>query len=80
MVEEQALGGRAVKQHAPGVQHDDALAHALNRARIVRDEHDRRSGGDLCRNSPQALALERLVADCQNLIDQQDVGIQMGGD
>ena len=53
---------------------------ALDRARVVRDEHERRARLDLLGDARQALALERLVADREHLVDQQHVGVEVRGD
>ena len=80
MVEEQAVGHRAVEGDPAGVEHHHALANPLDRGRVVRDEHERRAGRHLLGDPPQALALERLVAHGQDLVDQQHVGVEVRHD
>ena len=58
----------------------DAVAHRAHRRRRVRDEQDRLARREKLRERPPALVLEFLVADGKNLVQQEDVGIQIGGD
>ena len=80
VVAQQPLGGRTVEHDPAAVEHDHTLAHPLHRAGVVGDEHERRPGGDLLGDPAQALALKRLVADGQHLVDQHHVGVEVGGD
>ena len=48
--------------------------------RVVGDEHERRAGRHPLGDQREALALERLVADGEDLVDQQHVGVEVGDD
>ena len=80
MVVQEPLGHGAVERPTPAVEHDDAVADPLDRRRVVRHEHERRALLHLLGDPVQALALERLVADGEDLVDQQDVGVQVRDD
>ena len=77
---QQALRRRPVEHHPSGVEHDHALTHALDRPGVVGDQDHGGAAGDLLGDAAQALALEGLVADGEDLVDQEDVGVEEGGD
>ena len=79
MVEEQRLSGRPIERDAASVEDHCPPAHALDRCGRVRYEHHRKALLNLGDDVPKAFALKRLVADGQNLVHQQDVGAQVGG-
>lgn len=74
------LDGVTVVQHLALVEQDDAVAHLLHLAEGVRDDDDRLAGLLEGADAVEALALERLVADGQDLVDEQDVGVGVHGD
>ena len=70
----------AVESDASRVQEHGALAQPLDRRRVVRDEDDRAALLLEPRDATEALALERLVADREDLVEEQDVRVQERGD
>jgi hypothetical protein len=80
VIEEQPLGNRPVERHAPAVEHDNPRARALDRRRVVRDQHKRGPRLHLLADPRQALPLERLVPHGEDLVDQQHVRVQVGDD
>ena len=64
----------------PVAQEHRALAEPLDRRSIVRDEHDRPAALLELRDPTEALALELLVADGEDLVEQQHVGVDVRGD
>src|SRR4029453_2079233 len=78
----QALGRLhrvAVVQHPPVVEDDPAAADPRDQVQGVGHEQDRAAALLELADLVQALALERLVADGQDLVDQQDVGADVDG-
>ena len=72
--------GLAHRDEAAVVERGGAGAHLADEVGGVGDDDDRAAlgleGGDLV----EALALERLVADGEDLVDEQDVGVDVDGD
>ena len=75
-----ASAGVAVELHGAVVDDDRAGAELEDRRQVVRDEHQRDAARDQLAHPLDALVLERGVADAQHLVDEQDVGIEVGGD
>ena len=71
---------RAVERERPVAQERRAVAQPLDRGRVVRDEEDRAAplleGGD----HAEALPLEALVADREDLVEEQHVRLEERGD
>src|SRR5437588_4578413 len=57
-----------------------ALAEPLDGRRVVGDEDDRAAALLELEDLAEALALERLVPDGEDLVEQQDVGLEVGRD
>src|SRR5919106_3487306 len=74
------LASRAVEGDAPRVEEHRALAEPLDRGRVVRDEDDGAAVLLEREDPPEALPLERLVADGEDLVEEEDVGIEESGD
>ena len=70
-----------VGDHAPALQQQRARAQRRHRGEVVADEQH---GAPLAlphlAHLPQALVLERLIADGQHFVHQQDVGVEMRRD
>ena len=64
---------RALLDHAPVLEHDRPVADALDRVRVVGDEDNRPARALEVPDPPEALLLERLVADREHLVEQQHV-------
>ena len=64
---------------SPRVQEDRALAQPLDRGRVVRDEDDRAALFLEREDAAEALPLEGLVADGEDLVEQQDVRVEERG-
>ncbi len=76
----QGVVGLSVEGDLAAVEQHRAVAHSLDGGRGVRDE-DGRPAFPLERHDPvHALALERLVADREDLVEQQDVGVEVHGE
>ena len=71
---------RAVERDEPVLQQHRAIAEALDRRSVVRDEDDRAAALLELEDLAEALPLERLVADGEHLVEQQDVGLDVRGD
>ena len=74
------LVGRGVGEHRAVVEDDGAVADRPDLVGVVRDEQDR---PPLLLEGPdpvQALGLELLVADGQDLVDDEHVGVDVDGD
>ncbi len=69
----------AVVAELAGVEHADAPADRLNGRPGVRDEQDRPPRGEKALQRRHALPLELFVADGENFVEQEDVGIEIGG-
>ena len=74
------VAGRPVEGDLALPQQHRTVAQPLDRLCVVRDEDDRAAAplelGDLA----EALALERLVADGEHLVEQQHVGLDVRRD
>src|SRR5919106_3020005 len=70
------LASRAVEGDATGIEEHRALAQPLHRGRVVGDEHDRAAVLLEREDPPEALPLERLVADREDLVEEEDVGVE----
>src|SRR5207248_1670680 len=64
----------------PLLQDKGAAAQGRHRAHVVADEQDRRATLAERLHAVEALLLERGIADGENLVDDEDLGIEMGGD
>ena len=62
------------------VEHRGPVAHLADQVGGVGDEEDRAALALELLDPVDALALERLVADRQHLVDEQDVGLDVDGD
>ena len=71
---------RAVERERASLQEHRAVAQALDRGRVVRDEEDRAAALLEGRDHAEALALEALVADREDLVEEQHVGLEERGD
>ena len=71
---------RPVVDLLAGREEDRPLAQPLDRLRVVRDEQDRAALVLERRDDAEALALEVLVADREDLVEEQHVGLQERGD
>ena len=71
---------RSVEHDGTVLQEDCAVAQPLNRRRVVRDEDDRAALLLELEDLAEALALKGLVADGENLVEQQHVGLDVRGD
>src|SRR6266508_587728 len=78
VVERHSLVRIAVELDLAGPQEDRPLAQALDGGRAVRDEDDRAAAALELVDLPEALALEGLVTDREHLVEQNDVGVQVG--
>ena len=74
------LARRPVERHVAALEEHGALAEPLDRHGVVRDEHDRAPRLLEGEDAAEALALERLVADGEDLVEEQDVGVEERGD
>ena len=61
-------------------EQDRALAEPLDRLRVVGDEEDRAALALERRDDAEALALEVLVADREDLVEEEHVGLEERGD
>ena len=62
------------------LEHEDAVAEALDRRQVVRDEHDRAPLDRGLAHLLQGASLEVHVPDGEHLVDDEDLGIEVGGD
>jgi hypothetical protein len=76
----QHLDGRAVGDDAAGAHQDGARAEGAHGRRVVRDEEDGRAALLYLLDAAQAAVLEDRVADGERLVDDEDVGLDVGGD
>src|SRR5262249_43776140 len=74
------IARRAVVGDLTRPQEDRPLTDALDGGGGMRDEHDRSAPLAELENLAEALALERLVADREDLVEEQDVGVEVGCD
>ncbi len=70
------LTRRPVERDTPVVEEHRALAEALDRRGVVGDEDDRAALLLEPEDPPEALPLERLVTDGEDLVEQEDVGVE----
>ena len=61
------------------VEHDRPVTHVADRVEAVRDEDDRAALGLERADPVEALALERLVADGEHLVDEKDLRVDVDG-
>ena len=74
------LRARAVRDHAPAVQEEGARTETGDGGHVVaHEEHGPPQPGHVV-HLAQALSLERAVAHRQDLVDDQDLRLQVGGD
>ena len=71
---------RRVDHHLAVVEHDRAVADAAHEVGGVGDEEDRAALLLELLDPLDALALERLVADREHLVDEKDVGVDVHRD
>ena len=69
--------GLAELDDAAVLEQQRAVAEALHRVHVVRDEEDRRAAAADARELVVALLLEGGVADGEHLVDEQDVGVDL---
>ena len=74
------FAGRAVEHDLAVIEHDRAIADLAHEVGRVGDEHDRAALALELAHPFEALALERLVADRQHLVDQQQLGLDVHRD
>ena len=75
-----ASDGLPVEQHLAAFQHHAARAQVQHGAHVVADEKHRASARRHVAHLAKALALELGVADGENLVDDEDFGLEMCGD
>ena len=68
---------RAHLHGLPVLEQQRPVAEAVHGAHVVRDEEDRRVGALDPLELLEALLLERRVADREDLVDEQDVGVHL---
>jgi hypothetical protein len=64
----------------PAVEQQDAAAQAADGRHVVAHEQNRPAVAGGIAHLPEALLLERRVTDGEHLVDDQDLGLEMGGD
>ena len=64
----------------PSTSQRHAVARRLDRGEVVRHEHERRALVQHVAHPVEAPLLERRVADREDLVDEEDVGIEERGD
>ena len=79
-VDADGVAGLAVVEQLAVVEHRGAVAQLAHEVGGVGDEEDRAALGLEPLHAVHALALERLVADRQHLVDEHDVGRHVDGD
>ena len=62
------------------VQQQGVSAQLGDAIELVRNDHDRNSAGDQLANPAECPLLEREVADRQDLVHDQHLGIEVRGD
>jgi hypothetical protein len=72
--------GPAGSFDSPLPEKDGAVAEARNAPEVVRDEHDRLSVAPHLLEGAIALLLERLVADSEDLVEEEDFERDLNGD
>src|SRR4051794_25729477 len=66
--------GGTVEEDAAVLQQHRTVAEALDGRRVMRDEDDRPPALLEVEDLAEAFALERLVSDCEHLVEEQHVG------
>ena len=74
------LARLAVEHEVAVIEDDRPVAHGAHRVGVVGDEHDRAALALELLDPAQALDLEHLVADGEDLVDEEHVGIEVDGD
>src|SRR2546423_9494070 len=74
------IAWRAFRADDALVEPDRALAEPRDRAEVVRHEDDRLLRGTELADLREAFVLEVLVADREDLVDEEDVRLEMHGD
>ncbi len=80
MVVDERVVRRAVERDASVAQQHRAVAQPLDGRRVVRDEDDRAAALLEVEDLAEALALEVLVADREDLVEEQDVCVEVRRD
>src|SRR5690349_835776 len=71
---------RTVDLELPVAQQNGTLAEPLHRRSVVADVDDRAAALLELEDLREALALKLLVADCEDLVEQEHVGLDVRGD
>ncbi len=79
IVRQSAIDGALVLQ-LPAIEHRDTAADRLHGRGRVRDEQDRPPVGEEALQRSHALLLKILVANGEDLIEEQDVRLELRGD
>src|SRR5439155_20003286 len=79
-VESYRLSRRSVGRDAAAVEPDRAVAALGDQAQIVRDEEERLAGALELRELLERPPRKRFVADGQDFVDEQHLGVAVGGD
>ena len=74
------LARGAVERHLAVTQQHGSRAQSVDGSRVVGHEDDRPAPLLELEDLPEALALKLLVSDREDLVEQQNVDIEMGGD
>src|SRR5438876_11534589 len=69
----------AIHDHLSGVNPNATRAQSLNGGHVVRNKKDRPAAATEPIHGVEAFALKARVADSQNLINDEDIRIEMGG-
>src|SRR5207302_881400 len=72
--------GVAVENEPAVLENEGARAQRLDRPGVVADEEDGPSGARDLAHFSETLPLERNVADCQDLVDDEDVRLEVCSD
>jgi len=73
------LARRAIREYATMAQQQGAIAQPVYRREIMRDEDDSAPTFAKLGNTVEALRLKAASPTARNLVEQQDVGVQVGG-
>src|SRR5437762_1840379 len=71
---------RTLRNEAAGLQPDRLVAHLANLLEAVADEDDCRTGSPKLPNPLQTLPLKRRVADGEDFVNKQNLGLNLRGD